>query len=227
MEAARRLLDRLFPRYQCFAVLGASQGEKAWFWPVWKQVYPAVSELASVLGAKASVHSRQIQGPRSAAVRFGVLPWTDEGQQQWAHHSPKNAAECGKWMFVDTQVFVPPRQRLIARGGSPFPAVYIQLSPEVEVPDRRTVYDQRMLVCMRLDVYRPHEDAVRSLLSVVRQQLRSVAMLAELRRVVSLNQFESILREDLDYRGAHQDPIPDLSKARGRWTLVEENRGDA
>jgi hypothetical protein len=97
----------------------------------------------------------------------------------------------------------------------------------VDVPDRRTAYDQRMLFCMRLDVYRQHEEAACNLLSVVRHQVKCVAMLAEVRRVMSLNQLESILGEDLDYRGGHQDPIPDLSKARGRWTLVVGRRGGA
>lgn len=220
MEVARRLLDRLFPRYQCFAVLGASQGQKAWFWPVWKQIHPAISELASALGVEPSVHSRQIQGPRSAAVRFGSIAWTAEGQQVWAHYSPLNAAQCTRWMFVDTEIFIPPRHRLTAGHGSPFPLAYIQLSGEVDVPDRRTAYDQKMLVCIRLDIWQAHEKATRGFLSVIRDHVRCVAMFSELRRVVSLNQFESILREDLAYLGAHRDPIPDLSKTRGRWTVL-------
>jgi hypothetical protein len=63
-------------------------------------------------------------------------------------------------------------------------------------------------------------------LDVIQEQLKSVITLSQIRRVLSLNQFESILREDLDYRGGHQHPIPDLSKTRGRWA-VEAKKGDA
>jgi hypothetical protein len=212
----RRTVDRLYPQYQVYAILGASLGEPAWAWSVWSRIYPEVSRLATVLGAEASIDSRQVRGPQSAGVRFGRLPWSEAGHQRWAHGSPLNAAECVAWVFVDAQVHIPARSPQRPVG---FSQVYLQVSPEVVVPDRRTAYDQRALLCAKLDTFQAYEQEVRSLLRVIEAQLHSIATLSEVRRVASPGDFESILREDLSYRGRHLDALPDLSKARGRWHL--------
>ena len=225
MEFLARLYDRLFPRYRCFLVLGSSRGEKAWYWSRWKRIYPALGEFASVLEQDASIHSRQVY-KNSSAVKLGRLSWSEEGHQKWCHYSPLTETQCENWTFVDAEVFIPKRRTLLERRGFPFPMAYVQLSPEVEIDGSRRSYDQEVLLCVRLDKYRAAQDETRLLLQKIQQQVNAIQTLSEVRRVVSLNQFESIRREDSMYLGMYEDPLPDLTKMKGRWTLEGGSAGD-
>jgi hypothetical protein len=218
VEFLSRVYDRLFPRYSCLLILGASGGENAWHWSRWHQICPRIDELAAALGERPSIRSRQIIRGRSAAAPLGRLSWSTEGHQRWCHHSPVTADRCNSWLFVDAEVFMPPRSSILKKRASPFPVAYIQLTGvgEDDAPSKRS-YDQKLLLAVRRSEALEIGDSVRAFVEAIQPPMGAVLTLTQSRRVVSLNQFESILLEDLTYRGISEDPLPVLERTRGCW----------
>ena len=130
------------------------------------------------------------------------------------------------WTFIDAEVFIPKHNTLLRRAGFPFPMAYLQLSPEVEIEGSCRSYDQHLLLCVRWDKCGAVQEEARLLLHRIQHQVNAICTLSEVRRIVSLNQFESILREDFMYLGLYQDPLPDLKKMKGRWVLEADSVGD-
>lgn len=44
--------------------------------------------------------------------------------------------------------------------------------------------------------------------------------LEQTRRVTSLNEFESIMREDSFYVGMAEKPQPEIAKMKGKWNMI-------
>ena len=217
MEFLSRIYDKLFPRYVCHLIVGASGGENAWHWSRWREIYPSIEELAAGLGQKPSIRSRQIMRGRSAAAPLGRLSWSNEGHQRWCHDSPLTADRCDAWLFVDAEVFMPARATLIKQRA--FPVAYLQLTGVVEVDESRQSYDQKLLLAVRRPEASQKPGSVRAFVESVQTPMGALLTLTQTRRVVSLNQFESILLEDFTYLGMPEDPLPVLERTRGLWQL--------
>jgi hypothetical protein len=218
VEFLSRVYDKLFPRYSCFLIVGASGGENAWHWSQWQQIYPRIDELAAALGQRPSIRSRQIIRGRSAAAPLGRLSWSTEGHQRWCHHSPVTADRCSSWLFVDAEIFMPPRSSILKKRALPFPVAYLQLTGvgEDDEPAKRS-YDQKLLLALLRPVAVENGDSAKAFLECVQAPMGALLTLTQTRRVVSLNQFESILLEDFTYRGMPEDPLPVLERTRGHW----------
>jgi hypothetical protein len=217
VELFARLYDRLFPRYACFLVLGASAETPLWHWTTWREIVPKVSALAESFGTAPSVHSRQIIRGKSSAAPLGRLSWTEAGHQRWCHGSPLTEDRCRDWLFIDTEIFMPRRSQLIKARA--YPVAYLEIRPVIAHESRRTKYDEELLLAVRLTDFDVHHEAVRRFISEVQPLARAVLTLSESRRVVSLNQFESILPEDFSYVGMLEDELPDLGRLRGSWKV--------
>jgi len=219
MDFASRIYDRLFPRYKCLLILGASRDQPAWHWETWKRIVPSIDRLAGLLATEPSVRSRQVLRGKSSSPNLGRLSWSDEGHQRWCHDSPITRGLSPGWLFVDAEVFLPSRPSLIEH--RTFPDVYINVSGVGGESDRLTAYDQTLLLAVRLPVFLRHTLLLQDVVRELQGPLNGVLNLSEVRRLVSLNQFESILLEDFTYLGMLEDALPDLKKLKGRW--IEEH----
>lgn len=79
--------------------------------------------------------------------------------------------------------------------------------------------DQKLLLAVRRPEASQEPGSVRAFVESVQTPMGALLTLTQTRRVVSLNQLESILLEDFTYLGMPEDPLSVLEETRGRWEL--------
>lgn len=190
-----------------------------WNYDVWKNaVAPHLDRLLALHDARPSVHSRQVDS-RSRAVRLGRLSWSEAGHERWCHRSPVTEEKSRDWGFVDTEIFCPARGQLVAQ--REWPDLYLQVQPFHPVPGpcaRR--YDQALHIAINDRFFAGRQAEIHEILAPLIRRI-AVATYRTETRVVSLNQFEDLVRETFIYRGSHLDPFPDPVKMAGTWSRTD------
>ncbi len=211
------LLRSLFrrPRYRCYLFLGDSAIASYWDCGSWtNHLFPALGPLVEGSGCTPSVHCRQVTGPSSKEVKLGRLTWSLEIAQKWCH-GPQ-MSERDAWLFIDLQVFCPPKQQLIEEDD--LPTIYLQVKPMgTKDQERKTAYDQAVLIAMNQRFALQNQALVDSVIANVMQVPSFVALFESTSTLLALNQFESFIRETFIYRGIHKDEFPDVAKMAGKW----------
>ena len=177
-----------------------------------------IDELLGLGACEPSVHCRQVTGPASREVRLGNLKWMREDAERWCHSFERT--ETAAWIFVDLQVYCPPKALLIKEDG--LPAIYVQLQPlgRKDYAARRAKYDQGIHIAIDERLAREKSSSVQQLSERLLGLPGAVSLYESSSRISALNAFESALREDFVYRGILDSELPDVTKMRGKWSRV-------
>ncbi|MGE0454256.1 MAG: hypothetical protein AB7O37_16895 [Vicinamibacteria bacterium] len=213
------------PRYRRFVLLGSSEKGVFWDFSVWRQrVFPSLDQLLRASDCRdPSVQCRQITKKQSKEIHFARIEWSESGAQLWCHNSEATRGECDQWLFVDLQVHCPGKETLIRQ--VELPRTYVQVKPMAwEGIASRTAYDQAIHIAIRQDVYAKSGVAEESVKALA-QAAGAIAVYACSSRVVALNSFESLVREDFQYRGILDDDLPNEARMRGKWSRLEWQLG--
>lgn len=214
------LLKKLFqvPRYSRFVLLVSSKRGSLWDYAVWtERAFAPLDRLLESLGCTSpSVQCRQITKNQSNEIKFGRIEWSPKDAAIWCHDSQQTKGKFHEWLFVDLQIHCPPKEELVK--AVEFPTIYVQVKPMAwEGVPSKALYDQAVHVAIRRDAYQKAAsagDRVRELAEAV----DAVAVYSGSSRVSSLNSFESLLREDFQYKGILEDGLPDERRMKGNWS---------
>jgi hypothetical protein len=163
-----------------------------------------------------SVQCRQITKKQSNEIKFGRIEWSRKSAEVWCHDSQLTKGKSQDWLFVDLQIHCPPKEELVK--AVEFPTIYVQVTPMAwEGVPSKTLYDQAIHVAIRRGAYGKALSA-RERVTELAEAIEAVAVYSGTSRVWSLNSFESLLREDFEYRGILGDELPDERRMKGNWS---------
>jgi len=200
-------------RYSLTLILGRGLPERLWHVAVWPRLFVALDAFASNLGHTPSLRVNHCIRNRDKYAHPPSRPWALDDHLQWCEDSPNLAAVQSRWVFGDVQLFVPPKAQCLRRD----PDAFIHIVPTVCHPDARQGYSQFLLIAIRTAHLSSHSTALRQFASSAYALSGGVLMLEASRRIWSLNEFESVLRENFLYRGCYLEPLPDLTKPKLKW----------
>lgn len=217
------LLKSLFrrPKYRSYLLLGDSRVASSWACSYWtRYLFPGLNELVECCGCAPSIQCRQLTGPDSKEVKFGRLTWSMEDAQKWCH-SPQEPSR-GEWLFVDLQVFCPPRQQLVKE--DELPTIYLQVKPVGRRDhERKAIYDEAVLIALEERFVSQNTALVDSVIAKLTGSPAFVALFVSTPTIPALNQFESFVREAFIYRGMHEDELPNVARMPGKWERASLN----
>jgi hypothetical protein len=202
-------------RYSLTLILGRGLPEQLWHVTVWPRLFIALESFARDLGHAPSLRVNNCIRDRDKYARPPSRPWTLDDHLQWCDGSPDLAAVQSRWVFVDAQLFIPPKPECLSRNRHP--DAFIHIVPTVSHPEARRAYSQFLLVAIKTAHVASHSTALRQFASSAYAISGGVLMLEASRRIWSLNEFESVLREGFLYRGCFLEPLPDLTKPKLKW----------
>ena len=200
-------------RYSLTLVLGEGLPEPLWHASVWPRLFTELDRFARDLGHTPSLRVNHCIHNRDKYAHPPSRPWALDDHSQWAEGSPDLAAVQSKWVFVDAQLFVPPKPQCLSRN----PDAFIHIVPTISHPEARRCYSQFLLLAIRTAHVARHSTALRQFATSAYALSGGVLMLEASRRIWSLNEFESVLRENFLYRGCFLEPLPDLTKSKLKW----------
>ena len=202
-------------RYTLTLILGQGLPERLWHVAVWPRLFIEIEAFARTLGHAPSLRVNHCIRDRDNYAHPPSRQWALDDHLQWSEGSPDLASVQSSWVFVDAQLFVPPKPQYSGRN----PDAFIHIVPTVSDPDARQSYSQYLLLAVRSSHVGAHSTALRQFLSSAYALSGGVSMLEASRRIWSLNEFESVLREGFLYRGCLLAPLPDLTKPKLKWAL--------
>ena len=206
------MLEKLLgtAKYRCFVLLPQAGGDELWSRSRWSgTLRPSLDGIIQQLGSPCSVHCRQLEGRASKEVPFGSLSWSEESDAKWI----LNPDGIKNRLFVDLQIYCPPRPQLEKNGN--LPSFYCQLKPMVwEGAPSSTAYEAGLFFAFKKSALNASdfENPLRDLAAKLSAQIYTATL-----RIGGVNAFESTVREQFMYRGMLDDTWPDLKRPKSSW----------
>jgi hypothetical protein len=99
-------------QYDVRLLLAAPDAPCLWSYPLWQQLVPALTALASSDRGRTSLRMLQLDHrqdgtPNQTFVRFGPIGWNEKSHRKWTHGSPDTEAASSHWRFVSFSAWSP------------------------------------------------------------------------------------------------------------------------
>lgn len=202
----------LFSNTACHIMFGVAR-ERLWSSVGWQPLRSAIDRASESLGATPSLAVNDLLPGGSREAHPRQLGWTPEAEALWVR-SPRHP-ERELWMLVDIQVCIPGRP--IALRTHETPSIFLQVIPRRTLAESSAVYDH-IVLCAIKDKAERLRQVAGALIHDLEQACQASLVAQRRKRITSMNEFESIVREDFMYRGMHLTAWPDLTKTKKKWS---------
>lgn len=206
----------IIPRgYHCYLYFGASNGAPIWHAETWRRLRRAIDVVAALHGTPPSLRVNDLAQNGNQYAHPRELSWSPESDGVWLRGTDNEVPK--SWFLVDIQGSLPPRSECLSRHR--LPDMFFRVHPALELEGSQAAYDQIVIVVVSKRYAARNHTEIDRLLREIHDICGTLLAVYRRRLVWSLNEFEDIDLEDFIYRGMHLTKVPDVGRAKKRWTV--------